>query len=106
MEGYVNAFINYLAIERGLAKNTLESYGRDLKQFQNYMNDLNLEVEKDSNENMIQEYLKSLQTKGRAVSTISRNIAAIKAFYQYLVKENYLENDPSQSLDTPKVEKK
>lgn len=70
------------------------------------MNDLNLEVEKDSNENMIQEYLKSLQTKGRAVSTISRNIAAIKAFYQYLVKENYLENDPSQSLDTPKVEKK
>lgn len=36
MEGYVNAFINYLAIERGLAKNTLESYGRDLKQFQNY----------------------------------------------------------------------
>lgn len=106
MEGYVNAFINYLAIERGLAKNTLESYGRDLKQFQNYMNDLNLEVEKDSNENMIQEYLKSLQTKGRAVSTISRNIAAIKAFYQYLVKENYLESDPSQSLDTPKVEKK
>ena len=55
---------------------------------------------------MIQEYLKSLQTKGRAVSTISRNIAAIKAFYQYLVKENYLESDPSQSLDTPKVEKK
>ena len=102
MEGYVNAFINYLAIERGLAKNTLESYGRDLKQ----LNDLNLEVEKDSNENMIQEYLKSLQTKGRAVSTISRNIAAIKAFYQYLVKENYLESDPSQSLDTPKVEKK
>ena len=43
MEGYVNAFINYLAIERGLAKNTLESYGRDLKQFQNYMNDLNLD---------------------------------------------------------------
>lgn len=106
MEGYVSAFINYLAIERGLAKNTLESYGRDLKQFQKYMNNLNLEVVKDSNKNVIEQYLENLHSKGRAVSTISRNIAAIKAFYQYLVKENYLENDPSQSLDTPKVEKK
>ncbi len=106
MEGYVNAFMNYLAIERGLAKNTLESYGRDVKQFQLYMQNLHLELIKDSNKNMIQQYLETLQTKGRAVSTISRNIAAIKAFYQYLVKEHYLEDDPAQSLDTPKVEKK
>jgi len=42
----------------------------------------------------------------RAVSTISRNLAAIKSFYQYLVRERYLEKDPAANLESPKLEKK
>jgi len=61
---------------------------------------------KDSNRNTILGYLNNLQTKGRAVSTISRNLAAIKSFYQYLVRERYLEKDPAAHLESPKLEKK
>ncbi len=106
MDNYVTEFINYLAVERGLAQNTLESYGRDLHQFQTYLKNSNLEVLKDSNRNTILNYLAALQNKGRAVSTISRNLAAIKSFYQYLVKERYLDKDPAANLESPKLEKK
>ena len=106
MESYVNQFINYLDVERGLAQNTLESYGRDLHQFENYLQNSNMGMLKDSNRTIIITYLGSLQSKGRAVSTISRNLAAIKSFYQYLVRERYLENDPAAKLESPKIEKK
>ena len=106
MEGYVNEFINYLSVERGLAQNTLESYGRDLRQFQIYLQNGQMDFVKDSNRNTILNYLSNLQTKGRAVSTISRNLAAIKSFYQYLVREHYVEKDPAANLESPKLEKK
>jgi integrase/recombinase XerD len=106
MDNYVNEFINYLAVERGLAQNTLESYGRDLHQYYAYLRNSNLEVIKDSNRNTILNYLNALQNKGKAVSTISRNLAAIKSFYQYLVREHYLEKDPAANLESPKLEKK
>jgi len=106
MEGYVDQFINYLAVDRGLAKNTLESYGRDLRQFQAYLQNGKFEDIKDSSRMTIVDYLNTLKSQGKAVSTISRNIAALKSFYQYLVKENYLEHDPAEKLETPKLEKK
>ena len=106
MEVYVNEFINYLAVERGLAQNTLESYGRDLRQFHSYLQNSQMDILRDSNRNTILTYLNNLQNKGRAVSTISRNLAAIKSFYQYLVRERYLEKDPAANLESPKLEKK
>lgn len=106
MDNYVTEFINYLAVERGLAQNTLESYGRDLRQFQTYLQHSQIDFMKDLNRSTILTYLNTLQSKGKAVSTISRNLAAIKSFYQYLVRERYLEKDPAAHLESPKLEKK
>jgi integrase/recombinase XerD len=106
METFVSEFINYLAVERGLAQNTLESYGRDLRQFQSYLQEGKIDFMKDLNRATILTYLGNLQTRGKAVSTISRNLAAIKSFYQYLVRERYLEKDPAAHLESPKLEKK
>lgn len=106
MESYVSEFINYLAVERGLAQNTLESYGRDLRQFQAYLQESNIDFMKDLNRSTILTYMNSLQSNGKAVSTISRNLAAIKSFYQYLVRERYLDKDPAAHLESPKLEKK
>ncbi|WP_238528260.1 site-specific integrase [Acetonema longum] len=105
MDNYVTEFINYLAVERGLAQNTLESYGRDLRQFQTYLQHSQIDFMKDLNRSTILTYLNTLQSKGKAVSTISRNLAAIKSFYQYLVRERYLEKDPAAHLESPKRKK-
>lgn len=106
MESFVNEFINYLEVERGLAKNTLESYGRDLRQYYSYLHNGKIDAVKQANRTTIVTYLEQLQTKGRAVSTISRNLAAIKSFYQFLVRERYLDKDPAANLESPKLEKK
>ena len=106
MDAYVEEFITYLSAERGLAPNTLESYGRDLRQFQAFLAHDHLDLVKQANRAAIFSYLQNLQVKGRAVSTISRNLAAIKSFYQFLVREKYLEKDPSANLESPKLEKR
>lgn len=106
MESYVNEFINYLAVERGLAKNTLESYGRDLRQYYSYLTNDRIDAVNQASRATILAYLEQLQSKGRAVSTISRNLAAIKSYYQFLVRERYLEKDPAANLESPKLEKK
>ena len=106
MDGYVDQFINYLAVERGLAQNTLESYGRDLRQFTKYLQTGHMDLLQDSSRTTILTYLNSLQSRGRAMSTISRNLAAIKSFYQYMVRERYLEKDPAATMESPKLAKK
>jgi integrase/recombinase XerD len=103
MESFVNEFITYLSVERGLAKNTLESYGRDLRQYYSYLDIGKIDAVKQVSRATILTYLEQLQSKGRAVSTISRNLAAIKSFYQFLVRERYLDKDPAANLESPKL---
>ena len=106
MENYVQQFISYLASERGLAQNTLESYGRDLRYFQQYLENNRLTFATGSTNEIIRTYLDELKKQGKAVSTISRNLAALKSFYQYLLKEQYLDADPASKIESPKLEKK
>ena len=106
MENYVQHFISYLASERGLAQNTLESYGRDLRYFQQYLENNRLTFATGSTNEIIRTYLDELKKQGKAVSTISRNLAALKSFYQYLLKEQHLDADPASKSESPKLEKK
>ena len=106
MENYVQHFISYLASERGLAQNTLESYGRDLRYFQQYLENNRLTFATGSTNEIIRTYLDELKKQGKAVSTISRNLAALKSFYQYLLKEQHLDADPASKIESPKLEKK
>lgn len=103
----MHEFINYLNVERGLADNTLESYGRDLRYFSNFLQEQNsiTNIQDTTRANIIA-YLLYLQKQGRATSTISRNLASIRAFYQYLVREKLLDKDPSSNLESPKLEKR
>lgn len=54
----------------------------------------------------ISSYLLKLKQMGRATATLSRNMVSIRSFYQYMVKERMLENDPSMHMETPKLEKR
>jgi len=106
VDTYVDEFINYLAVERGLAQNTLESYGRDIRQLSQYLKQNNLGLLQEANRGTIINYLSTLKSKGRAMSSISRNLAALKAFYQYLMRERYINRDPAANMESPKLEKK
>ncbi len=106
MESLIQEFIDYLGHEKGLATNTLESYSRDLKQYYGFLSgDTQIPLESASQSTIVA-YLMFLRKQGKATATIARRLAALKAFYQFLVKENYVANDPTGELSSPKLERK
>jgi integrase/recombinase XerD len=97
--------LNYLVDNKELSANTLESYKRDIRQFDVYLKEHSLTLEKVT-KTIIITYLISMQKTGKATSTISRNLASIRCFYQFMVNFRYMDSDPSSNLESPKVEKK
>ncbi|WP_232696231.1 site-specific tyrosine recombinase XerD [Brevibacillus daliensis] len=106
MDMLIDQFSHFLAVEKGLSTNTLESYQHDLVMYTAYLNEQGICNMEESTRSHIVGYLLMLQEKGRATSTLSRNLASIRAFYQFLVRDRYLNNDPSIHLETPKIEKR
>lgn len=106
MEAQVEKFINFLERDKRLSLNTLQSYKRDIEQYTTYLKDINLTNIASTNKTTVIAYLLHLQKKGRATSTISRNLASIRSYYQFLNKNKLIDNDPTAELESPKVEKK
>lgn len=106
MESLIQEFIDYLGHEKGLADNTLESYSRDLKQYYGFLSGDTATSLAGASQSTIVAYLMFLRKQGKATATIARRLAALKAFYQFLVKENYVASDPTDELSSPKLERK
>lgn len=106
MEALVQKFVNFLERDKRLSVNTLQSYRRDIEQYFSYLQEINLQNISNSNKTTVIAYLLYLQKKGRATSTISRNLASIRSFYQYISKNKLIDHDPTAELESPKVEKK
>lgn len=106
MEELIQKFVTFLEKDKRLSLNTLQSYRRDIEQYISYLREINLNNIKNTNKTTIITYLLHLKKKGRATSTISRNLASIRSFYQYLTKNKIVDKDPTTELESPKVEKK
>lgn len=106
MEVLINKFINFLEKDKQLSLNTLQSYRRDIEQYITYLKELKVTNIANTNKTTVIAYLLHLKKKGRATSTISRNLASIRSFYQFLYKNQIIDNDPTSDLESPKVEKK
>ena len=105
MEKQIQDFFNFLQQDKKLSENTLQSYKRDILQYNNYIRENNLEYLKIEKEN-ITKYLVDLQNIGKATSTISRNLASLRSFYQYLYRIKAINIDPTTDLQSPKIDKK
>lgn len=106
MEKLLADYLAYLKVERGLAQNTVLSYERDLKKFIDFLNKQGILDFRVVNRQQIITYLLKLQGEKLAPASISRNLASIRSFFSYLSIENFLEQDPSSDLDSPKLSKK
>jgi integrase/recombinase XerD len=106
MEALVQKFIGFLEKDKRLSTNTLQSYKRDIEQYITYLQEINFANISSTSKATVIAYLLSLQKKGRATSTISRNLASIRSFYQYIAKNKIMDADPTIELESPKVEKR
>jgi integrase/recombinase XerD len=106
MDKLIERFVHYLAVERGLALNTLESYQRDLLAYASFLKRNSITDLNQTRRANIIAFLAELQRKGRATATISRNLASMRAFYGFLLRDGLIDNDPTANLESPKIEKR
>lgn len=97
----------FLENEKNASVNTLSSYMRDLRQLDLYLQEeLGVLVLSDVKEEDLRLYLKQLQQSGKSASTVARNVASIKNFYQYLVMNHVISVNPAKSISAGKTEHK
>lgn len=106
MEKEIGAFITYLHNVKNTSNNTEMSYRRDLEKVQHFMAARGIQELKNVTAQDLADYVKYLEENKFAAATVSRNIASLKAFYHYMVQEGLVEEDISDKLKAPKIEKK
>ena len=99
----IDAFCDALWLEDGLARNTLDSYRRDLQQFAGWLEQRSGTDLLAADQALIQDYLAhKFRTKARA-STAARLLSTLKRFYRHALRQNTIKSDPTLRIDTPKL---
>ena len=106
METEIQQFILYLHNIKNTSTNTELSYQRDLLKFRRYFAGIGIGDVALISENRLKEYIGFLEKSKLSAATVSRNIASIKAYYHYLQEKGMIQDDISDVLKAPKIEKK
>jgi len=102
-ERYLQDFLNYLRIERNLAKNTQLAYLDDLEDFWEYLEKLKIRSPGKVDHHILTEYAGLLKKRNMAETSVARHFSSLRAYYKFLVMEGHLSEDPTQFLDSPKL---
>ncbi len=98
----INDFLLWLRVERGRAASTLESYKRDLMKFEHWIAGQNLSIESIKEPDIIK-FLRHLQSKGFAQSTVARTMVSVRSFFKFLAVEELRTDNPTESVELPRV---
>jgi integrase/recombinase XerD len=106
MREQIEQFLRYITEEKGYSANTLAAYRNDLTQFLGFLRG-RVDGWDEVNREIIIDYIMAMKSDQEyASSTVARKVAAIKSFFHYLVDKGELEDDPTATLDSPKVRKR
>ena len=107
MEQFIREYMKILKVERNLARNTLESYQRDLNQYHLFLNN-NLKIKSIRNITFghIRSYIRHLSDKSMAANSIKRAISSIRTYHNFLKEKDLMDDNPAQLLSIPKVPQK
>jgi integrase/recombinase XerD len=97
----IRNFLTYLAAEKGLARNTLESYRRDLIKFEVFLKSAGKEL-LSCNRSDIIDFIEQMRDGGYSLSTVCRVLSAVKGMSKYLVTEGMKSEDPSENIPVPR----
>ncbi len=102
MNQYVDNYLNYLAVERGLALNTLDAYGRDLARYLEYLERSRISSLGDVSPAVVLRFLSHLKDSGLSARSRARTLAALKTFHKFLVREKISSDNPTDQVSSPK----
>ncbi len=97
----LDSFLTYLSVEKGLAKNTLDSYSNDLRKFRSFLAERGPGLDSASTSDIV-DFIESMRNGGYTIASICRCISSIKALYKFMLIENLRDDDPSENIPTPR----
>ncbi|MGD2039810.1 MAG: site-specific tyrosine recombinase XerD [Anaerolineae bacterium] len=106
MQDKIQQFLDFIVEDKGYSQNTLAAYRNDLSQFVEFLDGRVSAWDEVTREIIIEYIMKMKGEQEYASSTVARKVAAIKSFFHYLVNQGELEDDPTATLDSPKVRKR
>ena len=106
MDTHFQDYLTMLRVERNLSPCTLEAYQRDLKHYLSFIVDKDIISLSNISQMHIREYIRSLNEKGLAASSIARIFSSIRSYHKFLSAENYVNENPTLILTSPKAPKK
>ena len=99
---YLPIYLDFLTVEKGLAKNSLSSYATDLRRFGEYLAKQEIDLEKVERIDIVR-YFQSLRTAGISARSVARALAAIRGLFRFLVAEKHVKHDPTENVENPKL---
>jgi integrase/recombinase XerD len=103
MDKLLEKYLNHLLIERGVAQNTLDAYGRDLRRFLLIVQEKGFTDWRQIVPEAVIEYLVQIKSEGLSANSMNRALAAIRGFYKYLLQEKLIEQTPLANIELAKV---
>lgn len=95
-------FLNYLFVEKGLASNTLEAYGRDLSKYNRYICAEGISSVSEINSSVIQNFLGVLKKEGLSPRSRARVLVSLRSFHKFCLSEGYAKDNPTALIQAPK----
>ena len=99
----IDQFLNYLLVEKGLSRATLESYSADLLRYADFMQQTGQDTVSAEDTALILKHLINLRNEGLGARSRARHLVSLRGFYRFLAHEKILRLDPSKLVDLPKT---
>ena len=105
MRQQIDDFLQFLETDKGCSENTTSAYRNDLTQFFEFI-EQEVSDWHEVDKIKLVSYVRLLRSRDYASSTVARKVAAVKSFFHFLLDQDVLEDDPTATLDSPKVKKR
>jgi integrase/recombinase XerD len=103
MERWIDSYMNYIAVEKGLSRNTLDSYSGDLVRYANFLGGLGITEIGKTSKTEVMAYLLSLWKQGLSAKTVARSVSVLRGFYRWLADEGVLRGNPLEDMESPRT---
>ena len=103
MNQYLDLFLNYLLVEKGLARNSLDSYGRDMVRYLDFLEKRGCGEPSAVRPGDVADFLALLKDRGLAPRSRARALSAVRMFHRFLLVEGYAEVNPTAIIEAPKT---
>jgi integrase/recombinase XerD len=103
MHSLIDEYLNFMMVEKGASRNTIDGYSRDLNRFAAFISDRHIPDIREIRTDELLTYLARLKDQGLAANSVNRALAALRGFYKYLLREKKLDGNPIAHIELARV---